>query len=97
MLLDLAELRIKASRLDIKSVVASGLDLIFSFAEDGGRKTESLFSGVTGKVRISDTKTVYVRLTENYFEPNTLITVLRKILGQEQKIKIVSKKLSGVK
>jgi len=92
LLLDLAELRIKASRLDIKSVVASGVDLIFSFAEDHGRKVESLFSRVAGKVRISDPKTAYLRLAENYFEPKTLITVLRKILGERRNNKLVSKK-----
>jgi len=91
LLLDLAELRIKASRLDIKSIVASGLDLIFSFAEDHGLKAKSLFSAAAGKVRIPDSKTAYLRLTENYFEPKTLITVLRKILGQRQNKKVVSK------
>ncbi len=94
LLLDLAELRIKASRLAIKSIVASGLDLIFSFAEDHGCKAESLFSRVSGKIRISDSKTVYVRLAENYFEPKTLIGVLRKILGEKLENKLVSKNLT---
>ena len=80
MLLDLAELRIKASRLGIKSIVASGLDLIFSFSEDHAGKAESLFAAVSGKVRIPDSRTAYVRLAQNYFEPGTLISVLRKIL-----------------
>jgi transcription-repair coupling factor (superfamily II helicase) len=91
LLLDLAELRIKASRLDIKSIVASGLDLIFSFAEDHGRKAESLFSAVSGKVRMSDAKTAYLRLAENYFEPRTLMSVLQKILGERRNNKLVSK------
>ncbi len=91
LLLDLAELRIKASRLDIKSIVASGPDLIFSFAEDHGPQAKSLFSAVTGKVRISDSKTVYLRLAENYFEPKTLISVLRKILGERRNTKLASK------
>ena len=80
LLLDLAELRIKASRLGLKSIVASGLDLIFSFSDDHGGKAESLFAAVAGKVRISDSRTAYVRLAQNYFEPGTLISVLRKIL-----------------
>jgi len=58
LLLDLAELRIKASKNDIKSIVASG--------------------------EISDTRTVYLRLSKNYFEPRTLIIVLRKILGEKR-------------
>jgi transcription-repair coupling factor (superfamily II helicase) len=80
LLLDLAELRIKASRLGIKSIVASGLDLIFSFLDDHAGKAESLFAAVSGKVRIPDSRTAYVRLAQNYFEPGTLISVLRKIL-----------------
>jgi len=79
LLLDLAELRIKAARLDIKSIVASGQDLIFSFAKDLGTKANSLFSKVSGKVRIPEPKTVYLRLGKNYFEPKTLISVLGKI------------------
>ncbi len=80
LLLDLAELRIKASRLGIKSIVASGLDLIFLFSDDHAGKAESLFAAVSGKVRIPDSRTAYVRLAQNYFEPGTLISVLRKIL-----------------
>jgi len=84
LLLDLAELRIKASKCDIKSIVASEEDLIFSFAKDSKAPSESFFSKVSGKVRISDVRTVYLRLSENYFEPRTLISVMRKILGEER-------------
>jgi transcription-repair coupling factor (superfamily II helicase) len=84
LLLDLAELRIKASRSNIKSIVASGEDLIFSFVKDAEAPSKSFFSKVSGKVRISDMRTVYLRLSKNYFEPRTLITVLRKILGEEK-------------
>ncbi len=87
LLLELTELRIKASRLGIKSVVASDLDLIFSFAEDHDSEAESLFLTVSGKVRIPDRKTAYLRLTENYFEPKTLMNVLRKILGGNRLVK----------
>jgi transcription-repair coupling factor (superfamily II helicase) len=81
LLLDLAELRIKASALGIKSVVTSGMDLVFSFAEDRGSEAESLFSAVSGKVRVSGGTTVYLRLAESYFEPQTLMSLLRKVLG----------------
>ena len=113
LLLDLAGLRIRASKLGIKSIVTSGRDLVFSFAEDydgwqpqaavpragltalgdGSARPspkpvalrlppiESLFSGVSGKVRISGERIVYLRLAESYFEPQTLMSVLRKILG----------------
>jgi transcription-repair coupling factor (superfamily II helicase) len=95
LLLDLAQMRIKASRLEIKSIVASGLDLIFSFTEDHGRNAESLFSRVSGKVRISDPKTAYLRLSENYFEPRTLISVLRKILGQGRNSRMLKQKVNS--
>ncbi len=92
LLLDLAELRIKASKCDIKSIVASGQDLIFSFGKDAKTPTESFFSKMSGKarpepgrrIRISNTNTVYLRLSKNYFEPRTLIGVTRKILGEEK-------------
>ncbi|KPL23771.1 MAG: hypothetical protein AMJ75_05435 [Phycisphaerae bacterium SM1_79] len=83
-LLELADLRIKASKRDIKSIVASDQDLIFSFATDHGDKAQALFANVSRKVRIPDEKTAYLRLAENYFEPRTLTSVLRKILGEER-------------
>jgi transcription-repair coupling factor (superfamily II helicase) len=81
LLLDLAELRIKASKQDIKSIVASGEDLIFSFAKDAKTPSESFFSKIAGKVRIADSRTAYLRLSKNYFEPKTLINVLRKVFS----------------
>jgi transcription-repair coupling factor (superfamily II helicase) len=85
LLLDLADLRIRASRCDIKNIVASGEDLIFSFAKDSEAPSKSFFSKVSGKVRISDTRTVYLRLSKNYFEPRTLISILRKIFAEDKK------------
>ncbi|MHC4488713.1 MAG: TRCF domain-containing protein, partial [Planctomycetota bacterium] len=84
LLLELAELRIKASKLDIKSIVISGQDLVFSFAKEPGREVETLFSKASAKARMPEPKTAYLRLPANYFEPRTLITVLQKILGEEK-------------
>jgi len=84
LLLDLAELRIKAAKLDIKSIVASGQDLAFSFAKEPDREVKTLFSKVSGKVRMPEAKTVYLRLPANYFEPRTMMTVLRKMLSGEK-------------
>ena len=70
--------------MDVKSIVASGRDLIFSFEKDAKRKASSLFKGISGKIRVSDPETVYLRLPENYFEPKTLITILRKILAEKR-------------
>jgi len=81
LLLELAELRIAASKQDIKAIVTSGQDLVFSFAKDAKGKAEFLLKNVSGKVWTGDAKTVYLRLGKNYFEPRTLINVLRKILS----------------
>ena len=66
-----AEIRIKASKNDIKSIVASGEDLIFTFSKDAEPPTKSFFSKISGKIRISGMRTVYLRLSKNYFEPRT--------------------------
>jgi transcription-repair coupling factor (superfamily II helicase) len=80
-LLELSELRISASKWDIKSIVASGQDLIFSFAKEPDSKVRLLFSKVSAKVRIIDSKTASLRFAKNYFEPKTLLTILRKMLS----------------
>jgi len=79
LLLDLAELRIAAGKRDIKAIVTSGQNLIFSFVKAPGSKVDSLFKNVSGKVRIPEPKTIYLHLPKNYFEPGTLITILRKM------------------
>ena len=81
MLLELAELRIMASKHNIKSIVTYGLNLIFSFEDHYKKSDQKLFDNVSGKIRIRDEKTIYLELTKNYFEPRTLIMILRKILG----------------
>jgi transcription-repair coupling factor (superfamily II helicase) len=85
MLLELTGLRIKASVLGIKSIIASGMDLVFSFTKEPAENTGSLFAKAKGEVRITGPKTVYLRLSQNYFEPKTLISVLRKILSTDSK------------
>jgi len=53
--------------------------LIFSFVKEPDGKADSLFTNVAGKVRIADPKTAYLRLPASYFEPQTLLSILRKI------------------
>jgi hypothetical protein len=79
----MAELRIKASRRGIKSIVASGQDLVFSFDKDADGQAEALLSNTSGKLRIPEPNIAYLRLEKNYFEPKTLITVLRKMFSHE--------------
>ncbi|NIA17345.1 MAG: DEAD/DEAH box helicase, partial [Planctomycetes bacterium] len=85
MLIDMAELKIAAARWKIKSITVSGRDLIFSLASaQDGKGSEALFASAPGTVRIPDAKTVYVRLERNYFEPATLMSILRKMLRTNQ-------------
>jgi transcription-repair coupling factor (superfamily II helicase) len=85
LLLEQSEIRISASRLDIKSIVASGNDLIISFQNEPNGQAKSLFANIHGQIRITDAKTVYLQLPANYFEQKTLLTVLGKILGEGKK------------
>jgi len=84
LLLELGQLRIAASRLDIKSIVTSGHNVVFSFTKEASAKAKSLFTNTKGEIRIPDPKTVYLRLAPGYFEPRTLITILRKILMEKK-------------
>ncbi len=77
-LIDQTEIRILASEWGIKSLIADELDLKFTFEESAD--ASDLFARAPGSVRIIDTCKVNIRLTKNYFEPGTLITVLRKLL-----------------
>jgi transcription-repair coupling factor (superfamily II helicase) len=81
MLLELAELRIAAGKREISSIVASGQDLVFSFRHGLSAEADSMFAGVRGAVRIPDPKTACLRLAPSYFEPKTLTSLLRKVLG----------------
>jgi transcription-repair coupling factor (superfamily II helicase) len=82
LVLKLTELRILAGGHDIKSIVTSGHDLVFSFSKDADTKAATLLADVSGKFWTVES-TAYLRLKETYFEPKTLITLLRKILGEK--------------
>ena len=69
MLLELSELRIKASKHNIKSIVTYGLNLIFTFEGNHNKNDLKMFENVSGKIRISDGKTIYLQLTKNFLEP----------------------------
>ncbi|MHC4622878.1 MAG: transcription-repair coupling factor [Planctomycetota bacterium] len=83
LLLEVAELRIKASKLEIKSIVASGADLVFSFRERRRDEVESLLAKAAGKSWTAGGKTAYLRLKESYVEPRTLMSLLQKILNDK--------------
>jgi transcription-repair coupling factor (superfamily II helicase) len=79
-ILELRRLRIAAGKRGIKSITTSGQKLIFSFTSNAAAKEKTIFENVKGRLTVTDPKTIFLRLEKNYFEPNTLITVLRKIL-----------------
>ncbi|MHC4744344.1 MAG: hypothetical protein ACYS8Z_20710, partial [Planctomycetota bacterium] len=70
------------SKSEIKSIVASGHDLIFAFANEHRGDARSMLSKAAGKVWTTDSRTAYLQLRETYFEPKTLLGLLRKILSQ---------------
>ncbi len=79
--LELADLRIRASKASIKSVTAQADNLVFLFAKDAEKKARALFKGASGRFTVADEKTVYLHLQKSYFEPKTLMSFLRKVLG----------------
>jgi transcription-repair coupling factor (superfamily II helicase) len=81
-LLDIAAIRIAASELDIKSIVAHGGNLVFSFAADAAKHAKRLFKSTAARYTAADETTVYLHLTKNYFEPATMISFLKKTLGK---------------
>jgi len=77
-LLELTQIRIRAAKWNIRSIIVQRPDVIFSFGE--GATATDLFARYPGTVRIPDPRTVHIRLDKNYFEPKTLLAVLRKLL-----------------
>lgn len=80
---DLAELRILASRWRIKSIIRDNFDLVFTIAQLD--LVESLFKDTSHTVRIVDAQTVYMRLEKSYFAADTLLAILRKLLKKQPK------------
>ena len=77
-LLDLTELRIAASTLEIDTIRLDGPDLIFSTLKP--QSVDPLLQGAPGRVTNVDGRTIFYRPPANYLEPPTLIAVLRKLL-----------------
>ena len=80
--MSIAGLRIVASELDIKSIVAHGGNLVFSFAADADKNAKRLFKNIAGKYTVADETTAYLHLARNYFEPATMVSFVQKILGR---------------
>lgn len=78
MLMEIAALRILGQKWGIKSIIVREQNVIFSFNDH--QKASNLFAKAPGTVRIPDPKTVILSLNKNYFQPQTLLAVLRKML-----------------
>jgi len=77
-LMDLAEIRILCQPLKIRAINQQRPDLIFS-VEDL-RLVEPMFMNSPGSARMADANTIHLRFSDAYFDPGTLLAVLRKML-----------------
>ena len=89
--LDMARIRLCAGQYGITSITVSRKHLVFTFKETPGDEAHSLFARVNGNVRIPNPHTVAVGLADNYFEPSTLMTVLRKMFAPARRRPVASK------
>ncbi len=81
-LLDVAELRIHATRLGISSIILMNRDLIFTIRD--ARQADLPFRDAPGSVRLPDENTIYWRPPPNYLEMPTMLTVLlNRLRGKE--------------
>jgi transcription-repair coupling factor (superfamily II helicase) len=84
-LLELAELRLRAATLGIRTIVRKDQDVILRTTRP--RDLESLFAGVQGVVKVvgspdeSGVTDVYLRPPRAFLEPKSLAAVLRKRLA----------------
>ncbi len=81
-LIEMAELRIAASMLGVRTVRLDGPDVIFRLDPSAkAARLQTTLEGVAGRVSLIDDLTVYYRPPANYLEsPDTLLAVLRQRL-----------------
>jgi transcription-repair coupling factor (superfamily II helicase) len=79
LLLELAQLKIRIAQHNIKSVIAAPPNLVFSFDQPITKDADRLFAKTSGHPRKIDPKTIYLQLPKHYFEPTTLLTILRQL------------------
>jgi transcription-repair coupling factor (superfamily II helicase) len=78
-LIDLTEIRIAASTLEVDGLKLDGPDLIFRTQKP--QKLDHVLRDAPGRASIIDNQTVYYRPPANYLsQPSTLLAVLRKLL-----------------
>ncbi|MBS3734661.1 MAG: transcription-repair coupling factor [Phycisphaerae bacterium] len=73
-LLDVGEVRLRASAAGIESIVLHGRDVIFTVGDFD--RARAVFDGAAGSVRLPDARTVHWRPPPRYLEMPTLVTML---------------------
>ncbi len=82
-LLTLADIRVRAIRFGIRTIIRKEPDVIFQF--DGEvKRLEPLFTNATGKVSLPDGHTLHWRLPDHYFHGQTLLVILRNLFRGRQ-------------
>ena len=78
-LIDLTDLRIAASMLQVSAIKLEGPDLIFRC--DHPIALDPLLKDAPGRASIIDERTVYYRPPPSYLDPpSTLLAILRKLI-----------------
>jgi len=80
LMLDLAEVRVRAGALGVTSIIMMDPDIIFTITDF--RAVAAVFEGSAGTARLPDSKTVHWRLPPIYRQMPTLMRVLLKRLRQ---------------
>jgi len=83
MLVQLADIKVRAAKWRIKTIIRREPDVIFTF-EGEVKRLEPLFDRAKGKISFPDPQTLYWRLPEQYFRDNTLISVLRNLFRKAE-------------
>ncbi|MGB9625720.1 MAG: transcription-repair coupling factor, partial [Phycisphaerae bacterium] len=81
-LIQQAEIRVLAQPYKIRSIIQKPPDLVFTVEELP--RVRQLFEKAPGSPRVPDANTVHLRLPEQYFDPTTLLAVLRRILRPKE-------------
>ncbi|RJP37883.1 MAG: transcription-repair coupling factor [Phycisphaerales bacterium] len=79
-LMQLAEVRVRARRFGVQSIILQVPDVIFRI--ETVARAEPLFTDAPGTVRWPDPQTIHLRPPPRYLEPGTLLPVLRRMLAK---------------
>jgi transcription-repair coupling factor (superfamily II helicase) len=81
-LLELAELRVRARAVGVRSIRRQPPDVIFTV--NGAVACEAVFRDARGSVRMPDARTIHYRPPPSYLEAGTLLPVLRRMFARAE-------------